>query len=224
MADEGERENRGTVAQENESWSLTASRDSLTRDPVLASLMLRLGAAVNTIRAVQRWTLASGEAPGVAGQRDRIWSFLVAAAYLKEAIDSLLRPHYQEIVQLAREDGTPEDAIKSLGGLMSTKGQDLYARVLVNARNRLVFHWGEETFRGWAEQYGNPTVVWAQGTGEKDGEVVFVAAMAALLDCLIPAASDAEIRSRVGEVAEASGLLVGVFQRAIHGYLSAYVE
>ncbi len=125
-------------------------------------------------------------------------------------------------MRLAREDATPEEAIKSLGRLMSKKGRDLYARVLLNARNKLVFHWEEETFSYWAENYGNADVVWVQGMGNEDGEVVFEAANAAILDSLIPGASDSEIRSRVGEVAEASGLLVGVFRRAVHHYLSGY--
>lgn len=211
-------------AKQNEQWSFTVSRDSLKKEPALATLMLRLGAAANAIRATQGWSLACKEASGGAGQRDLIWSFLVAAAYLKEAIDSLLGPHYEKIVQLAREDGTPEDAIKSLGDLMSKKRQDLYTRVLVNARNRLVFHWEEETFRHWAEHHNEPRVVWAQGTGEKDDQVVFAASSRALLDSLIPGASEAEIHSRINEVLEASGLLVGVFQRTIHAYLSAYDE
>jgi len=184
--------------------------------------MLRLGAAVNAIWATQRWSLACKNASGATGQRDQVWSFLVGVAYLKEAIDSLLGPYYQEIARLAREDGTPEDAIKSLGKLMSKKRQNLYARLLANARNRLIFHWEEEPCRHWAKHYSNSTVVWAQGAGEEDSEVVFVASSHALLDSLIPGASDAEVRSRVNEVAEASGLLVGVFQRAIHAYLSTY--
>lgn len=224
MTDRVEGEDQDRQANQDEEWFFTAGPDSVKKDPALATLMLRLGAAVNAIRAAQRWILACKDASGVVGQQDLLWGFLVGAAYLKEAIDSLLRPHYQEIVRLAREDGTPEDAIKSLGNLMSKKPRDLYSRLLMNARNRLVFHWEEETFRHWAEHHNNSTVVWARGTGEKDGGIVFLASSHALLDSLIPDASEAEIHSRAGEVAEASGLLVGVFQRAIHGYLAGYAK
>jgi len=164
--------------------------------------------------------MAFKDVPGIASERDRIWSFLVSKAYLKEAIDGLLRPHHAEIVQLAREDGTPEDAIKMLGDLMSKKRQGLYSRLLVNARNNLVFHWEEKTFQRWVEEYSDSSVDWARGTGETDGEIVFTAATIAVLNSLIPGASETEIRNRVGEVADASGLLVGIFQRAIHAYLS----
>ncbi len=58
-------------------------------------------------------------------------------------MDGLLRPHYREIVQLAR---MPEELIAELGGLTSKKPQGLYMRLLVNARNNLVFHWEEGTF------------------------------------------------------------------------------
>ena len=222
MSDEITNDSQGTQVTQDETWTLSAGRESLQKDPALATLMLRLGAAVNAIRVSQRWSIACKDAPGAAGQRDHVWSFLMAVAYLKEAIDGLLRPHYKQIVELAREDGTPEDAILSLGNLMSRKPHDLYSRLLVNARNRLIFHWEDEPFRQWASKQSNITVAWAQGTGDKEGEVVFVASGNALLDSLIPGASEAEIRSRAGEVAEASGLLVGVFQRAISAYLSAY--
>lgn len=159
MVDEAKNEDLGDQAIMNEAWSLTAPRDSLTKEPALATLMLRLGAAVNAIRALQRWSLACREASGVAAQRDLIWSFLAATAYLKEAMDGLLRPHYQDIVRLAREDGTPEAAIKSLGQLLCKKRHNLYARVLSNARNKLVFHWEQETFEQWAEHHSNPTVL-----------------------------------------------------------------
>ncbi|HVS89354.1 MAG TPA: hypothetical protein VHF01_14185 [Candidatus Acidoferrum sp.] len=148
----------------------------------------------------------------------------MAAAYLKEAIDGLLKPHYREIVQLAREDGAPEEAIMDLGQLMSTKPQNLYARLLVNARNKLVFHWTDEAFRHWAEHHPDQAVLWARGTGDTDGEVAFTSSQTAILDSLIPGVGDEEIRSRVEETAGASGLLVGIFQRAIHGYLTGYIK
>jgi len=219
--DRGQKQDR--EGEPNEQWSLVASQESLKKDPNLATLMLRLGAAANAIHAAQGWTLACKDSSGAASKRDLIWSFLVATAYLKEAIDSLLRPYYREIVELARKDGASEDGIRSLGDLMSKKQHGLYKRVLVNARNRLVFHWEEEPFRRWAEHHNDPIVTWAQGTGDKEGEVVYVAAGIALLDSLMPGASDPEIRRRIGDVAEASGLLVGIFEKAINGYLLNYV-
>jgi hypothetical protein len=215
-----DREHSGEIA-ENEEWVLTTDSSILKREPRLATLVLRLGAAVNAIRAVQRWSLNLKDATGRANERDRIWSFLIAAAYLKEAIDGLLRQNYPEIVRLARKDGTPEEVITRIVGLMSKKPQGLYTRLLANARNNLVFHWEEATFARWVENYDGPTVEWAMGTGETDGEIVFSSATLALLNSLIPGASDSEIRSRVGEVVEASGLLVGVFQRAIHAFVQS---
>jgi hypothetical protein len=120
---------------------------------------------VNAIRAVQRWTLAFKSASSIAGERDRIWGFLIAAAYLKEAIDSLLRQHYAEIVHFAREDGTPEEVIEKLGDLMSKKPQGLYARLLVNARNKLAFHWEDQMFRRWVQDHSDPTVEWQTRCG-----------------------------------------------------------
>src|SRR5258708_6109980 len=83
--------------EQSEEWVLTTDSSLLKRDPGLTTLVLRLGAAVNAIHAVQRWAVSLKDATGKANERDRIWSFLVATAYLKEAIDGLLRPHYSEI-------------------------------------------------------------------------------------------------------------------------------
>ncbi|PYU35449.1 MAG: hypothetical protein DMG31_03925 [Acidobacteria bacterium] len=78
---------------------------------------------------------------------------------------------------------------------MSKKLQGLYMRLLVNARNNLVFHWKDGTFARWVERYSDPVE--------------------------FPGAGDTEIRSRITEGIETSGLLVGVFQRAIHAFLTA---
>src|SRR5438445_13588341 len=103
---------------------------------------------------------------------------------------------------------------------MSKKLQGLYMRLLVNARNNLVFHWKDGTFARWVERYSDP-VEWAISTGETDGEIVFSASTITILNSLIPGAADTEIRSRITEGIETRGLLVGVFQRAIHAFLTA---
>src|SRR5437867_884092 len=73
--------------------------ESLTADVESAVLVLRLGIAVNAIRAAQRFFLASRDAPGPAGERDRLWSFLIALGFLQEA-RRMLNGDYRRIEKL----------------------------------------------------------------------------------------------------------------------------
>jgi hypothetical protein len=62
-------------------WKLVAPRDSLTGDPQSASLVLRMGAAINSLRAAQHWYIALSDAPGIDGQRNRTMAFLTTVAF-----------------------------------------------------------------------------------------------------------------------------------------------
>ena len=75
-----------------------------------------------------------------------------------------------------------------------------------------MFQWELENLRPLAENYSNPTVEWAIGTGETDGEIVFSASTIALLNFLIPRASATEIRSRVNDVCSPAACWLGCFK------------
>jgi hypothetical protein len=149
-------------------------------------------------------------------------AFLVTVAFLKESIDGLLRPNYLQITSLARSGGASESEILSLGNLMSTKPQGLYSRMLMDTRNQLVFHWNEEPFREWAASFAGDEVEWACGIGPKEGRVVHSSASTVVLESMLPGAGLDEIRKRIGEVADASGILATIFQRAAAGYLDRH--
>jgi hypothetical protein len=203
-------------------WKLVAPRDSLTSDPQSASLVLRMGAAINSLRAAQHWYMALSDAPGVDGQRNRTMAFLTTVAFLKESIDGLVRPYYQEITSLAINGGADESEILALGNLTSTKPQSLYSRMLMDTRNQLVFHWSEDPFRKWAESFTAGEVEWACGVGPKEGRVVHSSASTVVLEFMLPGASHDEIKRRIGEVADASGILATLFQKAAVGYLDTH--
>jgi hypothetical protein len=73
-----------------------------------AVLVVRLGLALNALRAQQRFTVSNSSAePGAAKMRDGVWAFLTAAAYTGEAINILtgtggVPGAYGEIVRLAK--------------------------------------------------------------------------------------------------------------------------
>lgn len=70
-------------------FTIDAPASSLTQNRDLAILILRLGLAVNSLRASHRHFLAVKDAPGPGGERDRLWAFLSATAYVKEAMNIL---------------------------------------------------------------------------------------------------------------------------------------
>jgi len=208
--------------ENDKSWALTASIRSLKEDPVTASLMLRLGAAVNAIRASQRLALAAREFPGLAGIRDLTWAFLLATAQLKEAVDGLLNPNFKLIIALAEKGGASRESILALGDLQSTKPQSLYSRVLKDTRNLLAFHWEAAPFQEWALRATEDPVFWTTGIDDTEGNVVHHASARAILESLAPGASEAEIRKRAKEVSDGTKLISDIFQLAIVGYLADY--
>lgn len=205
----------------DESWAIRGSAAPLAQDPEEASLVLRIGVAINALRAAQHWHIAAQSKPGPSGDRDCTWAFLVAIGFVKEAIQSILKPHYKRIAELARAGGATVDQIRALGKLTSTKPQSLYMRVLEKARNELVFHWDASRFIEWARAYGAPTITWVRGRGFTVGEMVITAADDAAVQLIMPGADQAAIVGMTLEVADAAGLLSDVFEHALIGYFNA---
>ena len=81
------------LIDDQQAWRLSAPKESLTSNAGDAALMLRLGIAVNATRSAQRFYYVCRDLAGPAGERDRLWAFLVALGFLHEAIQSVLRPY-----------------------------------------------------------------------------------------------------------------------------------
>ena len=204
--------------------ALVANAQSLTKEPSEAVLMLRLGAAINAIRAAQRMTQLSRKTTGMVGLKDLVWTFTMAAAQLKEAIDSLLKENYQTITEHARQGGASEEELDRLKALTDDHPDSLYMRVLRATRDRITYHWDKEPFEAWrARQTGN-SVVWTLAEGTREKHVLQVAAAEAITEAIIPDADYQELSLRVAQVARASGTITAVFQFAIMGYVAKYEE
>src|SRR5947207_15999822 len=80
-----------------------------------ATLVLRLGAALNSLRATQRWTLKEHER-GLVGDFDLFQTYLVAGAYLAEAC-KLFWSNQACILDLARKGDANEQRIRHLSAL-----------------------------------------------------------------------------------------------------------
>ena len=207
-----------------EAWAIKVPRSTVIGDLDSSTLMLRLGAAVNAMRSAQRWFLSVRNLRGPGGARDRIGTLLVACAYLKEAIDELLRPNYRAIVKLARQSGASTEQILALGKIISTKKRSLYTSILQHTRNELAFHWGREPFRNWAQSYDKDTITWVRGVGMRNGEAVQWASSDAIVSSILPGASAAKLAKELGRVIDATKIVIGVFELAILAYLSPYAS
>jgi hypothetical protein len=71
------------------SWWVRTSQAAVTDDPDTAVLLLRLGLAVNALRAQHRWTASLVRASTAAEKTDFLFSFVTAASYTREALNIL---------------------------------------------------------------------------------------------------------------------------------------
>jgi hypothetical protein len=203
-------------------WTLTAGMESLTKEPMLAVLMLRLGASVNALNAARRMILLARRTPGLVGLRDLCWTFLTATAQLKEVIDSLLRKNVSAIKEAARKGGALDVEIDEIGELIDVGPDSLYSRVLKATRDQIAYSWDKKTFENWRHSRRDNTVIWVLGEGEREADVVQLAAVTALTEAILPNPAYAELNQRAVEVSQACGAVIQVFQCAITGYLASY--
>src|SRR5439155_23017714 len=136
---------RGGAAAKSAALDGGRTTESLTAEVETAVLLLRLGIAVNAIRAAQRFFHAFRDAPGPAGERDRLWSFLIALGFLQEAIRTVLNRNFPRIKELAQAGGAQDDLIKDTGALLS--GKLPFSKMLGRLRDKVVFHWDEDPIR-----------------------------------------------------------------------------
>lgn len=200
-------------------WSIKVPRSTVIGDLDRSTLMLRLGAAVNAMRSAQRWFLSVRNLRGPGGARDRIGTLLVACAYLKEAIDGLLRPNYKVIVRLARQRGASAELIRALEKIRSRKKGSLYTSILQHTRNKLAFHWDREPFRNWAQSYDKDTITWVRGVGMRNSEAVQWASSDAIVSSISPGASATKLAKELRRVTDATKIVVDVLELAIRAYL-----
>jgi hypothetical protein len=209
-------------------WRIEADRSSLSDNLDDATLTLRLGIAVNAMRAAQRFYMATRDAPGPGGERDRFWSFLIAVGYLHEAID-MLRTRFPRVRELARKGGAKEECVAEVAALMSSRVP--FTKTIRGNRNTLIFHWDDEPVRRYAQRFVQDHVVWADGVGDTQGESFYRAAADAVSNSILPDESalpdipEADKR-RIGElmrdVAVTTGKVIHLCDHAIIGHLRAH--
>lgn len=209
-----------------QAWRLSAPKESLTSDADDAVLMLRLGIAVNAMRSAQRFYDVCKDLPGPAGERDRLWAFLVALGFLHEAIQNVLRADYPTIAEYARAAGASDELAKEAASLLSGKNE--LGRILTRMRNTLIFHWDRAPIQRFAQAFDPDEVAWADGVGVTSGEAVYRAAADAVADSIFPDEPGSRttseetgdrIRELMREVLRATRHVFSFFDLAIAGFL-----
>ena len=168
---------------ESPSSSLTADRDQTI-------LALRLGLAVNSLRSSHRHFVAVADAPGPGGERDRLWTFLSATAYVKEAMNILsgtknAPPQKALVESLARKAGATDEMVETINQLLA--GTHPISAVVSRVRNKLTFHWDPAALGEWVDHYDKPSVMWLDGRGgSSNGDTLYRAAADSVVYSTVP--------------------------------------
>ncbi len=204
-------------------WRVEAPKSSLSDNVDDSTLVLRMGIAVNAVRAAQSFFWFVKDARGPAGERDRLWAFLIALGFLHEAM-RLLRPKFPQIRTLSVAGGAEESVVRTTGDLLS--GRLPLNRTLDRMRNKLIFHWDDDLIREYVTGYTRDTVVWAEGVGETQGEALYRVAADALTNSVLPEEvgatherNEQRLKQLIDEVLPATTAVLSVFDRAIIGHV-----
>ncbi len=205
--------------ESGEHYAIVADLSSLTADREAAVLMLRVGAAVNAIRACQRLTLEVEDAPGPRGEHDRFATFLLATGFLKEGIDRLYS-EFERVESFARAGGATDENVQRARALWSKEPTSPYRRLLSFVRNKVGFHFDPEPFEAWIAKVDSDPVEWIRGVGEKERTVVFVAAANAIVSSI--ASNEAEFKDVLTTALDISATLISFLHAAHIGFLRAH--
>jgi O-succinylbenzoate synthase len=171
---------------------ITVPRVSVEASPSDAKLALRLGMAVNALRAQQRATIRMGNEPTTVGEHDRLMAFMLTLAYLHET-RVLVQRNFSRVRTWAIDGGATPELHESIASLNS--GSNSFGRSIATARNKAVFHWDEDLLDAWFAQIqveGLDSIVWAEGADGSNGSMVMLASAQAALVGLLGVSSGAE--------------------------------
>lgn len=198
--------------------------EPLQVDKCKAILVLRLGAALNSLRAAQRWTLKEhGDSP--ADQLDLFQSYLVAGAYLAEACKLFWR-NQGCILELARKGSADEGKIASLFTVADPKS-GVQTNLLKCIRDKETFHWDSDIFERWASDQKDK-VVWQRCSGDTSRECLMWASYEAVSDFTASLNKEKgtslqeRTNDQVRQVLDVMKVVIHVFESAVHGFLEEH--
>lgn len=198
--------------------------EPLQTDRCKSILVLRLGAALNSLRATQRWTLTEHRS-GPAGEFDRFQAYLTAGAYLAEAC-MLFWANQNCVLQLARKGGAEKDKITRLLTLAHPK-TGVQATLLKFIRDKETFHWDCDIFEQWASRQ-NDQVVWRGSSGDTAGDSVMWASCEAISEYTASLnkekgkSVEEKINDQVREVLEVMKVVIHVLEHAVVAFLEEH--
>jgi hypothetical protein len=214
-------------------WWIETTTQPVGQAATDAMLIVRLGLAVNALRAQQRFSDKVNDATGPAGARDRMWAFIQAVAFVREGLNILsgtggVAPESPRVREFAIMGGATDALIAQMKDLEG--GRHPMSPILKRVRNQLAFHWDPAVLWPWlAETAGaGDEIVWCEGVGTTNGEMVHRAAEDALVNAILPPEPDnpVALEIRFGEalphLADAMRLMSEYFERAVAGFLTAH--
>lgn len=222
---------------ESKYW-IEAPAASVTDDRDTAVLVLRLALAVNALRSEQSHALLIGDDPkAAASRRDRVLSFVIAAAFIREALNILtgtgdVKGESKAVLALAKEADVPESLVATVSQLMA--GTHPASRLLVRIRNQLTFHWDpavvRESLAGFEK---DEPLIWSEGEAPTAGGSIYRLAADVLANALIIDRKDVPdgqedtegkeaLKAATGHIVAAMIAVADYFEHAIAGYVVRY--
>lgn len=206
-------------------WTVEADTATLLKKrPDDAVLALRLGMAVSALQASLRLTLSATDNGDPADERDRLWGFMLATAYLHEARITI-QHRFPRVSQLATLGGAPAELAQQVGAI--TSGKSEVGEMLDTIRKTLVFHFEERAVKEWVAAYRRDTLRWADGIAGDTNKVAYQASLsivaAPLLagDNLSTENGRQRLRARLDEVVRLGEIITAFCQHAIAGYIDS---
>jgi hypothetical protein len=195
--------------------------------------------AVNALRSQQRFTILIGDDPdSAAAKRDRVLSFVIAAAFATEALKILtgtsgVAGESLAVRELASRADVPLDVVETVTQLMA--GTHRAAAVLNRIRNQLTFHWDPavigQSLAGFVDDH---PIIWSEGEAPTAGESIYRLAADVLANALVleradvtpeerDHAGDEALKAALEAITEAMLVVTKYFEYAIAGFLAGRV-
>lgn len=195
----------------------------LLEDERLAVLMVRVGMAANALGVQVRGVRIAESLRGSARMQHILCSLVTSAAITYEAM-GLAQEGMRDLRELARTAGAPDRLLNEIGKLCG--GRHPARQVLDRARNRLGFHWDENTIAASVREYGrNDSLIWIEI--DPEGIPVYRLAIDVLAHALIKPGdgtndsqeSEREATAVLKIVGEAMNTIIEFFIAAGYGYM-----
>jgi hypothetical protein len=217
------------LPMERSAWWIESDTASIESDPVSATLIVRLGLAMNALdnqgQLVPAITLLHERSP--VRMRTVFTALLTYAAITREGLNILTgtggkRGEFERVLALARKGDVSPATVKKVRRLCA--GTHRASALLTTTRNQLAFHWDPDVLRASVEEFAtNESVIWVESDGELLIQRFAIEVVANVLFPHVPGitaeAAQGRVTRALRDIDDGGTTLSLLFHAAIKGHL-----